>query len=1435
MHMGEAERLAPVFSRMYCYRHLLLLLAAILPLGAAWAAAPTISWEAVSAASASSIAAQGTVEPHGLDTTVYFEYETFVSGTAGPTKRTAETVMPGAGGIDIVPRTITGLMAHTPYRVRIVGVNADGTSTSEYFPATTPNTPPTAAPDAYHAPLLSTAPFFFDVLANDSDADGDTVRLTSVTKPSSANVELVGGKIRFTPSTGYTGVASFSYTIADDFGGTTTAKIDIVNKAPTWKQDAFPAFPGTSVSLPVLANDSDADGDALSIGSASVNQSSGVTVTIAGANVVVNIPPDSLSSFIVTYRATDGRGGTSTNATAWTFLAQDQGPIRVGSYGATVRAISPKDLNFGNGYTATLVVEYGLDAQYGSVTAARSFSGVFDKQQDFALADLLPATTYHYRFVLTTPFGTATSAGRTFTTLPPALPVLAVSNATKKSVSLFDPEGGERTLATGLGGAPIAYGSDGNLYVSSPENQAVLRITPAGTVSTYATGLEGAGALGFGPDGVLYVTTRNAAGVFALRKVALNGTITTLLDGAPNTSELTVDDAGNVFLSAPIGPIRRVSPAGAITFESREKDYTPGVAITANGELAALLTLWGVGFFYSPPDFTKVARSFGALDQRGMAAHPLDGVYMGSRIGKIYFANGTSPTYEFARTEGAPEHLAARGVYRLKVEPFAANGTRAGKVSARLRTAGKKVVVRFSWGIADPAEHPGEWMTFDPALGPLTPSVELTGLKPHTTYKLRVEADDRDGSEASGYYSVQDASFDTGNTAPAAGNDRYHLKLSQAPFSLEVLANDSDLEQDPLQVTAVTQGAHGTVAINGTKVSYTPGEGYHGNDTFTYTVSDGDDEAIGTVSLYNELPVAAPDELLANMFGDSILNALANDTQGDRDPLTVSIERQPSYGIVTVLHDNKLKFSSSGFKTEDSFQYRIEDGYGGVAIATVNVLLSSPSGVTLPGRNGEGVELGSLGAIATVGIPVIGENHLAAFQATGRGSAGASAIYVGDPLTSLKMVADTKTAAPGIKSALFKSFQDPVLDAQGNVYFMATAVGPGATQTAGLWTNAGGKLALVLSAGTDAGISTPAVFAALNSFAVTPQGRLILMATLKGAKITAANNQGLWATDETGALRPIIREGSPLDVNGYRRPVRAIAPFGALAGTMDQRRGFGDAGDLIARVTLDQGETLLVRERAGRGLERIAATTNTTPDGKLASLGLGVLAGPRALFRGVLTGPAGPGIFAHEYVRQGDVTTPQLTRLAGKGDEALPSANGQPAVPFVNVGDPVGNAEGDLAFIGTIQRVAPSVTAANDTGIWVRPFGSVGAADLLVREGAPVAEITGAKFSAFTSLAMPGPRGVLLTATATFANAGTPPVTGLWAQSRGGALKMLVRTGAPVGWAQDGPLKKVRAFTVLASTPSAPSQGRTASAAGGLAARVVYEDGAQAVVVWWLP
>ena len=76
------------------------------------------------------------------------------------------------------------------------------------------------------------------------------------------------------------------------------------------------------------------------------------------------------------------------------------------------------------------------------------------------------------------------------------------------------------------------------------------------------------------------------------------------------------------------------------------------------------------------------------------------------------------------------------------------------------------------------------------------------------------------------------------NDAPVAVDDTAASGLD-VPVVIDVLSNDSDLEDDILSVTAVGAAVSGTAAANPDQtISYTPDPGFIGSDSFTYTITD---------------------------------------------------------------------------------------------------------------------------------------------------------------------------------------------------------------------------------------------------------------------------------------------------------------------------------------------------------------------------------------------------------------------------------------------------------------------------------------------------------------------------------------------------------------------------------------------------------------------
>jgi hypothetical protein len=154
-----------------------------------------------------------------------------------------------------------------------------------------------------------------DVLANDTDVDGDTLSVLSVGTASIGTVQLSGGVVTYTPDADADGSDSFSYTVTDPDGLTSTATVTVtvrpVNDAPTAASDSLVVDEDASATaVDVLANDSDVDGDTLSV--LSVGTASIGTVQLSGG-VVTYVPnPNADGSDSFSYTVSDPDGLTST-------------------------------------------------------------------------------------------------------------------------------------------------------------------------------------------------------------------------------------------------------------------------------------------------------------------------------------------------------------------------------------------------------------------------------------------------------------------------------------------------------------------------------------------------------------------------------------------------------------------------------------------------------------------------------------------------------------------------------------------------------------------------------------------------------------------------------------------------------------------------------------------------------------------------------------------------------------------------------------------------------------------------------------------------------------------------------------------------------------------------------------------------------------------
>ncbi|EIO4086759.1 TPA: tandem-95 repeat protein [Vibrio parahaemolyticus] len=149
-----------------------------------------------------------------------------------------------------------------------------------------------------------------DVLVNDSDVEGDVLSIQSASVPSEqGSVDIVDGKLVFTPAENFNGEATITYIVTDG-DLTDEAKVTVtvtpVNDSPVAVDDTTSIQEDTAVTIDVLPNDSDVDGDKLSIESASVPKEQG-TVEVVNGKLVFTPAENFNGDTEITYTVTDGQ------------------------------------------------------------------------------------------------------------------------------------------------------------------------------------------------------------------------------------------------------------------------------------------------------------------------------------------------------------------------------------------------------------------------------------------------------------------------------------------------------------------------------------------------------------------------------------------------------------------------------------------------------------------------------------------------------------------------------------------------------------------------------------------------------------------------------------------------------------------------------------------------------------------------------------------------------------------------------------------------------------------------------------------------------------------------------------------------------------------------------------------------------------------------
>jgi hypothetical protein len=189
------------------------------------------------------------------------------------------------------------------------------------------------------------------------------------------------------------------------------------------------------------------------------------------------------------------------------------------------------------------------------------------------------------------------------------------------------------------------------------------------------------------------------------------------------------------------------------------------------------------------------------------------------------------------------------------------------------------------------------------------------------------------------------------NVAPVA-TDRSATLAEDTPLSLTLTAQDAD--QDELSYEIVAQPEHGTVALQGALLVYTPEQDFNGSDSIGFIAKDAElSSNTATISLtvtaVNDNPVIADDSFSLQRTENNQyqLAVLANDTDVDGDTLTID-GASTSVGTVAFNAQGLTLTVPDLYAGPASLRYTVTDGKGGRATANVSLIIEGGDASNLP-------------------------------------------------------------------------------------------------------------------------------------------------------------------------------------------------------------------------------------------------------------------------------------------------------------------------------------------------------------------------------------------------------------------------------------------------------------------------------------------------------
>lgn len=204
-----------------------------------------------------------------------------------------------------------------------------------------PNRPPTAKLDT--GTVTTGQSITIDVLANDSDYDGDYFYIVSITEPENGFAQInFNDTVTYAPDPGFVGTDSFEYEIWDRFDNRSTGTVRVTvspeeNASPIAKADVGAVTAGEAITIDVLKNDTDEDGDSLSVVLVTQPETGSVKNNRDGT-VTYSATEDFVGTESFEYRIADSAGNRATGVVEVTVSPKKNADPEANNDQASVKA-----------------------------------------------------------------------------------------------------------------------------------------------------------------------------------------------------------------------------------------------------------------------------------------------------------------------------------------------------------------------------------------------------------------------------------------------------------------------------------------------------------------------------------------------------------------------------------------------------------------------------------------------------------------------------------------------------------------------------------------------------------------------------------------------------------------------------------------------------------------------------------------------------------------------------------------------------------------------------------------------------------------------------------------------------------------------------------------------------------------------------------------